>query len=112
MALESDIGDVQGGTTREAIHMGVMAGTLDLLQRGYMGSEIRDGVLYFNPKLVDRLDGISFPMQFRETPIELTLKGGELTAAVQDDGSGQPIMLGAGDVVQEMGAGESHTFGV
>ena len=57
VALESDIGDIQGGTTKEGIHMGVMAGTLDLVQRGYLGSEIRDGVLYFDPKLADRLEG-------------------------------------------------------
>lgn len=62
VALESDIGDIQGGTIREGIHMGVMAGTLDLLQRGYMGSEIRDGILYFDPKLKDRLEGMSFSM--------------------------------------------------
>ena len=33
-ALESDIADVQGGTTGEGIHLGAMAGTVDLLQRG------------------------------------------------------------------------------
>ena len=33
VALESDVGDVQGGTTKEGIHMGVMSGTLDLIQR-------------------------------------------------------------------------------
>ena len=38
LALNSDIADVQGGTTKEGIHMGVMAGTLDLLQRGYVGA--------------------------------------------------------------------------
>ena len=26
VALESDVGDVQGGTTKEGIHMGVMSG--------------------------------------------------------------------------------------
>ena len=31
--------------------MGVMAGTLDLVQRIYLGAEIRDGVLFFNPRL-------------------------------------------------------------
>ena len=31
--------------------MGVMAGTLDLIQRGYLGTDIRDGVLYFDPRL-------------------------------------------------------------
>jgi trehalose/maltose hydrolase-like predicted phosphorylase len=35
--MESDLGDVQGGTTKEGIHMGVMSGTLDLLQRSYAG---------------------------------------------------------------------------
>ena len=47
VALDSDIGDVQGGTTKEGIHMGVMSGTLDLLQRSYVGSSVRDGVLHF-----------------------------------------------------------------
>src|SRR6185437_13521247 len=36
-ALRSDVGDIQGGTTPEGIHLGAMAGTLDLLQRCYTG---------------------------------------------------------------------------
>ena len=63
--LESDIGDIQGGTTKEGIHMGVMSGTLDLIQRGYFGTEIRDGALFFDPRLAERLEGLSFSMQFR-----------------------------------------------
>ena len=51
VALRSDAEDIQGGTTREGIHMGVMSGTLDLMQRAYPGSEIRDGVLRFEPRL-------------------------------------------------------------
>lgn len=43
--------------------MGVMSGTLNLIQRGFVGSEIRDGVAYFDPKLLDRLEGLSFSMQ-------------------------------------------------
>ncbi|MBV9197546.1 MAG: hypothetical protein JO168_25720 [Solirubrobacterales bacterium] len=39
------MGDIQGGTTREGIHLGVMAGTLDLVQRAYLGTEIRGDVL-------------------------------------------------------------------
>ena len=45
--------------------MGVMSGTLDLIQRGYAGSSIRDGVLSFDPRLGERLDGLAFAMQFR-----------------------------------------------
>ena len=51
VALRSDAEDIQGGTTREGIHMGVMAGTVDLMQRAYPGTEIRDGVLHFQPRL-------------------------------------------------------------
>src|SRR6478735_9526987 len=64
-ALDSDIQDGQGGTTKEGIHMGVMSGTLDLLQRYYVGTDVRDGILYFAPTLLDRLDGLAFSMQFR-----------------------------------------------
>ena len=37
VALRSDAEDIQGGTTREGIHMGVMSGTIDLVQRAYPG---------------------------------------------------------------------------
>jgi trehalose/maltose hydrolase-like predicted phosphorylase len=111
VALESDVGDVQGGTTQEGIHMGVMAGTLDLIQRAYMGSEIRDGVLYFDPKPVGKLDGLSFPMRFRGMPLELKLEGDNLTVAAQSDGFSQPIQVGVGDTIREIKAGESFTFG-
>ena len=110
IALESDVGDIQGGTTQEGIHMGVMAGTLDLIQRGYVGAEIRDGTLYFKPKLNDRLDGLSLPMRFRKTSVEATLKEGELTVATQTDGSNRAIKVGVGDEVREIKDEERYAF--
>ncbi|CAA9451790.1 MAG: GH65 [uncultured Rubrobacteraceae bacterium] len=109
-ALNSDVGDVQGGTTSEGIHLGVMAGTLDLIQRGYMSSEVRDGVLHLDPKLRDKLEGLSFSMRFRETSIELSLEGDELTVATQADGLARSIKIGVNGAVQELKAGERHTF--
>jgi len=109
-ALESDVGDVQGGTTKEGIHMGVMSGTLDLVQRAYTGSEIRDGVLYFNPKQTDRLDGLSFAMRFRGMPIEVTLNTEELTVVAHADSLGRPINVGVGDDVREISAGDRCAF--
>ncbi|MDQ5810738.1 MAG: glycoside hydrolase family 65 protein [Actinomycetota bacterium] len=111
VALESDVGDVQGGTTQEGIHMGVMAGTLDLIQRSFLGTVIRDGVLHFDPKPVGNLDGLSFPMRFRGTPLEIRLEGGKLTIATQTDGFNQSIQVGVGDTVREIRAGEQYTFG-
>lgn len=50
-ALLSDFADVQGGTTKEGIHLGAMAGTIDLIQRCYTGLEIGDDILLLNPRL-------------------------------------------------------------
>ena len=109
VALGSDVGDVQGGTTKEGIHMGVMSGTLDLIQRGYVGSEIRDGVLYFDPRLSDRLEGLSFAMQFHGTPIRVTLQRGELTVVADAEGFSRPVRVGVGEEVRELHAGERWT---
>src|SRR6201985_3179595 len=79
VALHSDADDIQGGTTTEGIHMGVMSGTLDLVQRSYAGTYVRDGVLCFDPRLPSRLGGLSFSMQFRQTPIQVTLTRDQLT---------------------------------
>jgi len=108
VALESDVGDVQGGTTQEGIHMGVMAGTLDLIQRGYLGTDIRDGALHFDPKPVGNLDGLSFPMRFHGTPLQIELEGDRLTVFVQADGPSLEVRVG--DAVEEIQAGERHAF--
>ena len=109
VALESDVGDVQGGTTKEGIHLGVMAGTIDLVQRAYTGAEIRDGILFFAPTLTDKLNGLSFPMQVHGTPIRVTIRDGELTVVITG-GFSRAIRVGIGDDVREVGAGERCTF--
>ena len=110
VALESDVGDVQGGTTAEGIHMGVMAGTLDVVQRSYLGEVIRDGVLYFNPKAMDHLRGLTLPMRFRGLLIEVTLEDGRLRVGAEVDSLNRSVKLGVGDQVREIRSGESHTF--
>ena len=61
--------------------MEVMAGTLDLIQRGYIGTEFSGGTLYFSPKLNDRLIGLSRPIRFRKTLVEAMFEEDKLTVA-------------------------------
>jgi trehalose/maltose hydrolase-like predicted phosphorylase len=110
VALESDIGDIQGGTTPEGVHMGVMSGTLDVVQRIYLGAEIRDDVIYFDPRLPERFDGLALPMQFRGTPMTVVIEGSELTVLALADGFSRPIRVGVGDEVRELGGGDRCTF--
>ena len=65
-ALDADIADGAGGTTAEGIHLGAMAGTVDLLQRGFTGLETRGDRLHVNPGLPDDLAGMRFRMHYRQ----------------------------------------------
>ena len=110
VALHSDADDIQGGTTKEGIHMGVMSGTLDLMQRNYAGAHVYDDVLHFNPQLPSRLDSLSFSMQFRETPIQVTLTGDHLTLAVHPEGASRPVRVAVRDDVRELCPGDQTVF--
>jgi alpha,alpha-trehalase len=110
VALESDIGDIQGGTTQEGIHMGVMSGTLDLVQRAYLGTEVRDDVLRFQPRRTDRLEGLTMAMQYRRTPLQVTLEHGRLTVAALGDGHTPPLRVGVRGDVRELRTGDPLRF--
>ena len=110
VALRSDVDDIQGGTTHEGIHIGVMSGTLDLMQRAYPGSEIRDGVLRFEPRLPAAVGGVSFWMQFRRTPVHVSLDHHRLELTVHREGADRPIKVGVGDDVRELCPGDTETF--
>ena len=87
-----------------------MAGTLDVLQRYYAGTHIRDDVLYFDPRLPSGLGGLSFPMQFRETPLMVTLTGGRLTLALHAEGASHSIQAGLPGDVRELRPGDQAVF--
>ncbi|HEY0998816.1 MAG TPA: glycosyl hydrolase family 65 protein [Streptosporangiaceae bacterium] len=110
VALRSDAEDIQGGTTKEGIHMGVMAGTLDLMQRSYAGTYISDGVLCFDPRLPTRLASLSFSMQFRQTPIQLTLTRDRLTLALHAEGGSRSVRVAVRDDVRNLSVGDRTVF--
>jgi trehalose/maltose hydrolase-like predicted phosphorylase len=70
-ALDSDIADIQGGTTAEGIHVGAMAGTVDLIQRCYLGVETRANVLHFDPALPSNLRGIKVRLRYRRQILDV-----------------------------------------
>ena len=112
VALRSDADDIQGGTTKEGIHVGVMAGTLEVMQRYYAGAHVRGDVLYFDPRLPRQLDGLSFPIQFRKTPILVTVTGEHLTLAVHPESISRPVRAGVPGDVRELRAGDRAVFGL
>jgi trehalose/maltose hydrolase-like predicted phosphorylase len=67
-------------------------------------------VLHFQPRLIDRLDGLAFSMQFRGTSIRISIKGHELTALAQAGGLRGPVRIAVGDQIRELGAGARCVF--
>jgi alpha,alpha-trehalase len=104
-ALHSDLDDTQGGTTAEGVHLGAMAGTLDLMQRCYLGIEIRDDVLWFNPLLPAEVRSLTLDLRYRRRWMNLAVDNGEFTVEVQDWGVGA-VRVGLGGKVVELHPGE------
>jgi trehalose/maltose hydrolase-like predicted phosphorylase len=108
-ALESDVGDIQHGTTAEGIHLGAMAGTVDLLQRCYTGLEIRDGVLIFDPLLPEQLEGLGFGVRFQGVWLDVKLTHTQLAITARKGGL-DTVRVGVRDRVHYVRAGYTREF--
>ena len=108
-SLESDISDIQGGTTHEGIHTGAMAGTVDLVQRCFTGIETRGEVLWLNPYLPEDLQRLRLNIRYREYRlfIQVTRTAVEISARPCH---APPLRIGIRNEVHEMQAGEVRTF--
>ncbi|MBK1735254.1 trehalose 6-phosphate phosphorylase [Halorhodospira abdelmalekii] len=92
-ALMSDVADVQGGTTKEGIHLGAMAGTVDLALRGYTGLELREGVLWLDPMLPDGLHQVQHKIHYRGHWITILVNHVRLVVSLEE-GTCPPIEMG------------------
>jgi len=108
-ALRSDLADVQGGTTAEGVHLGAMAGSVDLLQRCFAGLETRADVLWVNPHWPARFGELEFTVEYRGLTLDLRVSGREVRIAAAD-GPGTPIRVGCGDEVRPLGPGDAVRF--
>ena len=108
-ALESDVADVQGGTTPEGIHLGAMAGTVDIVQRGYTGLEIRDEVLWLNPRLPDPLQRLQIPIRYQGQWLRLEVQNERLVVEFEKGGA-PTAKVGFKGQVYEFRPGESREF--
>ena len=108
-ALESDIADVQGGTTPEGIHLGAMAGTVDLLQRGYSGIVTRGDELLFNPCLPREVKSQRMTIRYRGHALDVTITHNRL-ALHSRPSNAAPIRIRIVDVVDKIAAGQTLEF--
>lgn len=108
-ALESDITDIQGGTTAEGIHLGAMAGTVDLIVRGQTALEFRDGTLWISPCLPEELQGLRLKLLYRGYWLYLDISCDRLTVSAPH-GWGGPARIGVRNQVHSFEAGDELEF--
>lgn len=66
-ALYSDYQDIQGGTTAEGIHTGVMAGTIYITLTTFAGIDIREKMLQVAPHLPKQWSRLRFSLEICQT---------------------------------------------
>jgi trehalose/maltose hydrolase-like predicted phosphorylase len=108
-ALRSDVEDIQGGTTHEGIHLGAMAGTVDIVQRCHTGLEMRDGVLWFNPVLPPELPCVRMRIRYRGHWLAVRVTQRTLTVSFER-GWSPAVRIGFCEEVHEMTPGETRQF--
>ena len=107
-ALLSDVTDIQGGTTPEGIHLGAMAGTVDLVQRGFTGIETREDTLWLDPAIPDELGELRFEIRYRGHVLDFHITPDHLSVTTRPS-EAQPIRVGIRDRVIEVPAGTTET---
>lgn len=108
-ALHSDIGDTQGGTTKEGIHLGAMAGAVNVLEACYTGLEARGGVLWLNPALPEALERLEMRLRYRGMALALAFARDAVEIETQQ-GSDGAIRIGFKGEIEELRAGEKRRF--
>ena len=78
-ALTSDFADVQGGTTGEGIHAGVMAGTILIALQSFAGVDLRSDQVKINPSMPKHWRSMSFRFEFKGAEYHLYVNGEEIS---------------------------------
>lgn len=108
-ALHADYTDIQGGTTPEGIHLGAMAGSVDLVQRCYAGIETRADTLHFNPQLPREISCLRLQLRYRGHAVEVFLDHDKLQLTCTEC-EVKPIHIGFRGQTAELRGGKQLEF--
>ncbi len=106
-ALRSDLDDTQGGTTREGIHLGAMIGTVDLVERCYLGIAQADGMISFSPSLPPAVRCLTVNISHRRRWMKITVADGLFSATVSGR-SQEPVLVELNGKTVELIPGIEH----
>ncbi len=108
-ALDADLDDTQGGTTSSGIHLGAMAGSIDVVQRSFAGLRITRDALDFTPRLPAELRRVEFHVRYRDQLLAVHLETDRLLVSAAP-GDAAPVLVRVGTQKVLLRAGEQHEF--
>jgi trehalose/maltose hydrolase-like predicted phosphorylase len=108
-SLSAEIGDTQHGSTREGIHIGAMAGILDLVERCYLGVETRHDALWLNPRLPQPIGKLHTLLTYRGHQIHITATQHDVTLKASPCNAAPVIVHPAGQAPLQIKGGEEMT---
>ncbi|MFI8100754.1 glycoside hydrolase family 65 protein [Streptomyces sp. NPDC086023] len=110
-ALLGDITDVQGGTTGEGIHLGAMAGTLDLVERGIVGLDPGPDGLRIDPVPLSEIPGSAFSVCYLgHRDIRIRFRPGRLGVRVPPSLLGPVPLVLPGGRTERVAPGQERWF--
>ena len=86
-----------------------MAGSLDLVQRGFLGLEVGEKALWINPPILEPLKKISIKVHYRKHWISISLDEKKLTISFEE-GWRNKVKIGVIDEIHEFKLGEVREF--
>jgi trehalose/maltose hydrolase-like predicted phosphorylase len=108
-ALQSDVTDIQHGTTAEGVHLGAMAGTVDQVLRVSTGIEMKGDILRLNPELPPEIECLGMHIRYRGHSMDLELTRDALTIRGHDR-EAIPISLCVADKIYQFVSGTTRVF--
>ena len=106
-ALQSDVADIQGGTTPEGVHLGAMGGIDDLVLSRYAGIDTMGETLSLDPCLPDELPGLRLGFLYRGRRLALDLTRARARISL-DEESGAPLDVVVRGVRRTLHAGSAE----
>ncbi|QIA08968.1 glycoside hydrolase family 65 protein [Draconibacterium halophilum] len=88
-ALQSDFSDIQGGTTAEGIHAGVMGATVLMIMKTFAGINFKKEILEINPSLPSKWEKLKFSFWFKQNQYFVDLTRNKLAIRVKSEISDQ-----------------------
>jgi len=109
-ALAADLDDTQGGTTQEGVHLGAMAGTLDMVARAFAGYRTDGDRVRLDPTLPAGLKGVRFGFQHRGQRVDVEVGHESITVIADPCAANRRVRVRVAGTESELIDGRPQVF--